>query len=211
MEVSDSWWMAPAGSAITALVGFLIWTGKILVARWKAADADEAEAIQGLRAMQALYHCMSQVLSSARASRVVLLRASNGGATPRPGTPIVSTAMYEVRSNMPSVAQLWSSRPVDPAYIDILVRLADERRLELVTEDLTIGSQLREVYEGSGVKCSLVFYLYADKRAMYYLSVNFDRVPPNLSAREQMKKRAAVLQLAQIVAESKELRAREWA
>ena len=122
-----------------------------------------------------VYDIMQQVLSEIDGDRMLLIKIHNGGDAPKVTSVLKSTIIQEVfRSPLGSVKMDWQDREVDMAYIQMLIDLnkADHKRI-VVYRSLMKDGMLKTTYEAQDVYMSCLHYIKAEKKAMYFLAVNY--------------------------------------
>lgn len=138
--------------------------------------------VRNLDAMSNMYSAMRAVLECSPAERFLIMRGSNGGGVPKPGSEFFITVMHEEHSD-PDHAGLAKDRynklMVDSQYIDMLREVAVKGDARIKTADLPPG-MLRTFYDAEKVKYSEIYLLKLSKTEIYYCSiaayadVNFD-------------------------------------
>jgi hypothetical protein len=119
------------------------------------------------------YAIMNDILVVSNASRVSLLKTTNGGGVPRIGCPIYGTMVYEIYRNGKPNKKNWSNIEIDKEYIKLLSNIIREKKVVLKTENLKIGL-LENINHQLGIVKSLVFYLNAKSTEFLYLSIDYD-------------------------------------
>lgn len=131
---------------------------------------------------------LNTIMSNLGCCRVLLLRTSNGGGRPVPGSPLYSSTIYQVwDSRFRPVG--WESQRVDGEYVDLLIKLLKNRKLRLCKGELPDG-QLKDIYTANNINGSVLALVGSDKNHIYYLSCNFAEkdVPPlNSTTKEHIR------------------------
>jgi len=119
-----------------------------------------------------LYNELNQILAKLDPARIVIVKAENGGGIPHIGNQVFSTVLYEVHDNdVDPVSAAWDKRPVDKGLADILSYIVqyDECRIDKGS----VQGAVRDIYEAQGIAFSLVYQVYKDEKAFFYMSINF--------------------------------------
>lgn len=173
VAASDSNWVSfvlgPGGlvaTGIASTLGFARWYLQWRAKRQEAArvlretakaDRKRESLRQVLHGISAIYDELNDLVASGVGDRSILVRLHNGGNAPRVGKPLYATVYAQGRSDaLPDVKERWSRpRPVDEAYIRMLIELMTQRgpvRQTLIhTEDMRPGI-LRDTYTDDGVE-----------------------------------------------------------
>lgn len=111
------------------------------------------------------------LITDSTVQRALVLRLTNGGGEPLPGrtyyATVVVSAVDETRKRH---ATDYNKIEVDETYISMIIRLRHEKRLQILTSALPVGSLLKSLYDSEGVKFSEVHYLASTLDATYYIS-----------------------------------------
>lgn len=120
------------------------------------------------------YSILNDILVQHNASRVVLLKTTNGGGVPKLGCLLYSSIIYEVYQNhQKAIKQKWQSIKVDESYVEMLFEVL-KKGYSLVSTGGIKKGLLRTLYEKEGIDQSLVYYIKENKTDFIYLSINFD-------------------------------------
>lgn len=124
-----------------------------------------------------IHDILNEVISETMASRILILKSHNGGGIPSPGRIIKSSCLYEVvGSGVPPVKADWQNQILDRQYLQILSRILESKQW-IKTDEMKEG-MLRDVYLSSGVCCSVIGRIGHSTRALYYISLNFNKEIP---------------------------------
>lgn len=117
--MTDTW------AIIAAVVGGVVALARQIHKHWADRRIRDAElAIEkALRTQASIHHYLQQLCFGLKADRVCLLKATNGGDIPNPGTRLYSTVFAEVSINLPSLQENWSQQPLDGDYCELLFNL----------------------------------------------------------------------------------------
>lgn len=151
--------------------------------RWAVERRDRAQGPTGITSVFATVSRINTHLRTLKhdtcADRALLLRASNGGSIPRPGSRLFSSVVYEiVKPGVPPLADTWQSQELDAPYVAMLVEIDTRGYVYLRTEDM-VESTLRTAYEANGVVAACVFDANGDrdsKTSYFYGSLTWTNV-----------------------------------
>lgn len=122
-----------------------------------------------------IYQLLNMLKADTDGVRACLLRAHNGGSTPKTGTPTYTTMAYETYDNDQSpIQQNWNARPVDEDYVNMLSQLLTESQLVVEINSLPDNSLLKGTYNLSHVCFSVVTLVKVTPASVFYLSLHFD-------------------------------------
>lgn len=182
------------GGGAVALLGFL----RFLIRRRDRNDAESAAHM-----VADIYRSLTAIVATTKANRALVLRTSNGGGIPRVGSPLYSTAIYEVFNDATEpVSGAWEKQYLDRGYVSLVSDLLREGRVRVMTKELPPGSILRDTYESLRVEFSDVFLLYQSRASIYYLSVDYGSLAET-SAADRDKVRSEVNRIRRIFNEAK--------
>lgn len=162
------WWARWSIALLGGLKAIVLPLVEWWLARQKAGSVQLA--LQKVNEMYPVLHMWGQRLG---ASRVLLLKTSNGGGKPRPGHPLYSTICME-SVDPPLMPQTggWDTQRLDEQYSRMLAALIQNKYVHLVTEKMPTGL-LRDVYLPQGIVQSEVMALGEGKKSFYYVSLNY--------------------------------------
>lgn len=123
-----------------------------------------------------LYEQLNGLLVSTDCDRVLLLRSHNGGGKPKLGSPLYSTAEYEVfKGQIGMIKPDWQSQPLDEHYIKMLKTLDDVGSIELPLYGMEPTSMLKKLYFANRIHSSKIIKIHENKDSFFYLSINYTR------------------------------------
>lgn len=127
--------------------------------RLEASKPSESRGITRVfRSVSRIMGAMRALRESTRGTRVVLLRASNGGQIPKPGSRLYSSVVYEdYEDGVAAVSATWQKQELDAHYVDLLVDVDREGHIYLDVEDLPGQCILGDAYQAMGVVAACVF------------------------------------------------------
>jgi len=122
-----------------------------------------------------IYQRMDDVLAQSPVQRFLIFRTSNGGGTPKVGTPIYSYALYErVVYPFSKRAEEYQRVPLDAHYIGCLLDVKGQDYIILDTDRLPLDAMIHGLYKADGVSRALWFYLCENKDSVFYASIAVD-------------------------------------
>lgn len=174
--------------AVVAIVGVLTTVfrkvldalGDKIVRRIQMSDRRYRNGLEEVAKFHAIFERMREMEFI---DRLLVFEGKNCGGIPRAGKPFTIHSMFGW-SNAPSrhPEQVYDADfRVDSHYIEMLRNLIEKRSLEIKTEDLPKGSQLRSFYTVEGVVASNIYFLRIndDEGSLVYASVASYRAPFN--------------------------------
>lgn len=161
--------------------------------------ADLKATIQKItRDMSLLYFHMNQIINRTDAVKVIILKAHNGGGTPRIGANLYSTVLNEIsESTEVPIMDRWQKQPLNEGYIAMLVNLFALKTTTLVADEMKPGP-LKDVYTTQGFTFSKVLEIAATDTEYFYMSIIFRKPVDELTAVERDEIRAHHLAIQQI-------------
>lgn len=158
-----------SGSSFVAVINLIKW----LIVRRDAKKEKKIPDVLGR--IHEVYHVLNMLLRETGCVRALVLRAENGGDVPIVGKDLYSSVVYEVYDRaFVSMKDRWQRRPLDEAYIDLLLEVAKRGKASVVTNELT-PCALKDLYVSIGIQGAVMIRLKAREGAFYYLSLNFDQ------------------------------------
>jgi hypothetical protein len=198
--------------ATIGLLGILLTLMSSIVTMWfkhrldrKAYEKKHAFS-KTLPAVHEVYSILNTIKGETEASRVLILKAENGGGRPNLGSHLKSSVLYEVfDAPLETVRKLWQNQPLDEDYIKVLNQLiiTEEKKCMVNVAKLQKGSLLRDNYEANGVKYSHIYEIAEREHSYLYLSVNYTEGENDAHAKDI--ERACVNQLRVLFKKNEEL------
>jgi len=155
--------LAALGTFLFAVYQWYVRRKTVAAKAWNTALTGKGEISDALEA----------VLIGAKADRVLLVAAHNGGAVAHAGLPLYISVLGEVTSSplVPRVQARIQRFDLDLQYSKtVLAPLSEAPRHSLRPEDLPPGYWLRDLYEAQGIKTSQINFV-ADSREMKWVLV----------------------------------------
>jgi hypothetical protein len=131
---------------------------------------------------------LNELMWGTRASRVVLLKAHNGGKVMKTHSSQYTSVVFEVVSDAPPIFHVWQHQRIDTWFNTFLARMVQEEIVYLESVDLV--GPLADNYAAHGIQSSFMSLIHTDRKELFYLSVNFKK-PTDLSHLERERIRAA--------------------
>lgn len=145
----------------------------IYIEKKKIQNRKESDEFgKAIESISEAYELMNTILVESGASRVALLKTTNGGGIPRIGCTIYSSIVHEVFTGATSDKYKWENQKVDKAYIDLISKVINNDSVEIDYSSME-QSLLKEVYRVSGVQKSIIFSVAQRPTEFLYLSINF--------------------------------------
>ena len=144
----------------------------------KAGDEGKRRHVLGLEGILEWRMVMEGIRDLPCVERVLVFRASDSGAVPRPGEPYFATCITGFSTDPKAHPEKIYAVPISPDdhYFKLLMTLLERRYTVLTTSEMPPDSMLRSFYEAEGVFQSLGFLLTADEKEMKYCTVaNYGR------------------------------------
>lgn len=152
-----------------------------------------------------IYPILNQMLNETGACRVAMLKTTNGGGIPKPGSTLRSSVIAEVYGkDAEAVACSWQEQLVDADYVKMLSRLVMAGRTFVITSELDEDSMLGQLYQSMGIVFSKVMLIETLPEMMIYVSLNFTTgEPASITPDQREAARAGANQLAQVFERSR--------
>lgn len=181
--------------ALGLLIGFL---GKVVVERIQARSKKELAALavekeiekkrqkqitkanlflMGLESVFRVHLEMDTIEKDTPATRVYLVKLSNGGSTPKPGSTINASGVYaecETKIDAQKLVKRYQKVRVDDQYIKMCIDAANNPTHPVIIDvENAPDSILKQFYMAEGIKYSEVYWIYTDGEndSMYIMSV----------------------------------------
>ena len=117
---------------------------------------------------------MKELVFRTQASRVVIFAGHNSGGLPRPSARYYTTAVHwEIQDGSEGELHMSDYRniPVDPIYIDMLLKSYDKDFYRYRVEKEP-DSQLKRIYQSESITDSMIFFLDIHESNFIYLSTS---------------------------------------
>lgn len=131
--------------------------------------------------MHMVYTHLNEVMVRLGGSRCMVMYTENGGGMPNIGSQLYVSVVYEVFTSLcGSIRNMMQRKLVDEAYVTMLgYMITNPGQRTIVVTELMPPCMLRDIYEKSGVKMSLVYLIKQTDARLYYASFNFPHTDNN--------------------------------
>lgn len=148
-----------------------------------------------------IYDALTYLRHKIDATRVVVVRVSNGGGIPSAKTPLFSTALHEVTSDDAAPVKFhWQQLPLDEPYIRVLTTLHQQGEVEVDVDQIGPGT-LRDIYDAAKVQTVYKYTLHSDATALYYLSLQFAQDGHRPNAPQRIVIRSTISKIRQTLSQ----------
>lgn len=131
---------------------------------------------KGIEKVYKIYGSFQELSHELSATKVMLMKATNGGGLPAPGRPLHVTAVVEVAApGVKMIREEWQDRIVDHSYIQVLERVYVDDHVEIKTKELEEFSTLKGVLEASGTVQTSIQKVGVIGDGFYFLSVQWNK------------------------------------
>ena len=166
------------GSAMTIITGILTFLGgsgfvKLVDYLKNRTNKKHLEKLAvNLQDLSKIYRIIEKILDQSTANRVLILRASNGGGIPKPGSEMFIKLLYAatVKEDL-AIYDKYSSIKIDGQFIDMLIDIQKNGQTVKKTEDMT-NSLLKRIQQSEGIKYSEIYFLTNNAHEMYYCAIS---------------------------------------
>lgn len=119
-----------------------------------------------------VYDEMNKILFAHKSiERVMILKTTNGGGTPKVGSPIYAFALYQVaKPPLKITKESYQKLLVDNSYIKILIESETKEAVKLEVSKME-DCLLKQIYEVEKVTYSEIYFLRDSKKSFYYMSI----------------------------------------
>ena len=128
-------------AAVIAIIPLIYRLAKRVVTKVKTKRFE-----RGIEKVYKIYGSFQELAHKLSATKVLLMKATNGGGLPAPGRPLHVTAVVEVASpGVKMIREEWQDRIIDHSYIQILENVYVNGHVDVITEELDDYSSLKGV------------------------------------------------------------------
>lgn len=165
-----------------------------------AADIKEKNRfLSGLKRISSAYDLLGTLEHIPIIDRVLLIKVTNGGATPRLGSTIYASAIKataETQAESRKIEEIYAKVRVDDAYIKMCIRAAQGEVYEF---DVAKHEEciLKDFYMSEDVKYAEIYHLYTDidEDAMYIISLATKKEENILGFKRQVNRARILISL----------------
>lgn len=162
-----------------AELGYKIWTRKM----------DERKPFTKLYPkIHSVFQTIQTIMRYTSASRVVILKTTNGGGIPRLGAKLCSSVLYETfDAPLSAVKPNWQKQELDASYIELMSRMDENGELEVIASELAPGI-LSNLYAKDGIFKTHIFKIRERKKDYIYLAINYtEAVIPTVNSLDAIR------------------------
>ena len=159
-------------SVVTGILTFLGGTGFAKIIDYLKTKSNKKyldKLTTNLQDLSKIYRVIEHVLNESGAYRVLVLKASNGGGTPKPGSEMFIKLLYAatIEEDL-NIYEKYNSIKVDGAYVDMLIDIQKNGQITRVTEDM-VNCLLKRIYQSEQVAYTEMFFLGNNAAVMIHL------------------------------------------
>jgi len=134
--------------------------------------------VHSLSSMHEVFTAMGDVVHDTPVTRFLILKGSNGGGLPKPGSPFYANAVHERHKlvDHDGLVKKYTNIEVDAQYIEMLLDISTNREGKkcYVVSEMQPGL-LKSIYKSEGLKYAEVYYLTKTDREIFYASIATDQ------------------------------------
>jgi hypothetical protein len=165
----------PVSNIIVAILNFLGGAGFVKIInhfREKTRKKHLEKLSNNLQDLSQIYRIIEQLLQDSGADKVLILRASNGGGIPKPGSEMFTKLLYAstVDEDL-EIYQKYNSIKIDGPYVDMLIDIQKNGQTYKVIKDMP-NSLLKRLYQSENIQYSEIYFLGNNANEMYYCIVD---------------------------------------
>lgn len=124
--------------------------------------------------LNSIYEELDELKAKSGCDRVLIISTQNGGGVPIPGAELYANILFETYDkSVEAIKSSWQNRLVDEAYVKMLLRLEKDETFIETTDNLEDGL-LKDIYNASGVKKSVVAKIKSTDKKYYYIACTFN-------------------------------------
>ena len=123
-----------------------------------------------------IHQLMEEMVERTPATRVLIIRGSNGGGIPKPGSEFYISVVHEHHKDTQSADQKdlhtrYRGIKVDGPYIEMLVEMLTKGFVKYKIARMPAGI-LKNIYQSDGIKYSEIHHVKNSSTEMFYLSIS---------------------------------------
>ena len=137
------------------------------------------DVLDALVAQADIYTALSEAIEKTGAKRLLLLHANNcGDRILYSATQLYATVFAELHNGAPPVRKYYQERPiVDPHYLMMLRKIAQERKAILVVDELSDDMEIKSAYQRANIQEAHVYLTHIEVGKIWYISAGFEDTP----------------------------------
>ena len=167
--------MEPVTSIVTSVLTFLGGSGFIKLVDYFRNRTNKKyleKLTTNLQDLSKIFRIIERILTQSEAHRVLVLKASNGGGVPKPGSEMFIKLLYAAtEEEEPNIYEKYNSIKVDGQYIEMLINIQKNGQVIENIEELP-NCLLKRIYQSEGIKYAEVYFLGNTATEMYYCAIN---------------------------------------
>lgn len=122
-----------------------------------------------------IHTVMRSIIDRTDATRVLIIRGSNGGGIPKPGSEFYISVIHEEHKQGPDTGDDLHTRyrgiKVDGPYIEMLMEMMMKGQVKYKIAKMVNGT-LKNIYLADGIKYSEIHHIKNSSNEMFYLGVS---------------------------------------
>ena len=125
-----------------------------------------------LQDLSKIFRIIERILNQSGAHRVLILKASNGGGIPKPGSEMFIKLLYAAtEEEEPNIYEKYNSIKVDGQYVEMLINIQKNGMvIEKVSE--MPNSLLKRIYQSEEINYAEFYFLGNTATELYFCTVN---------------------------------------
>lgn len=147
---------------------------------------------RSIKKISEIYDSFNRVIDESNAERVLILKSSNGGGKPSPGSDLYVSVIHEM--SIKGVEQIKHQHQkilIDETYLKIIQRIISERSIEIRVEELPENSFLRLLNDQEGFK-QLYFFEIKSNADNYFFGIFSTKVETGFSKPDKLAFKLAI-------------------
>lgn len=147
---------------------------------------------RSIKKIAEIYDSFNRVIDESNAERVLILKSSNGGGKPSPGSDLYVSVIHEM--SVKGVEQIKNQHQkilIDEAYLKIIQRIISERSVEIRVGELPENSFLRLLNDQEGFK-QLYFFEIKSNADNYFFGIFSTKAETGFSKPDKLAFKLAI-------------------
>lgn len=169
------------------IVGAVVTVLVVLIREYYKNKNKDGEFTKVLPDIHKVYHHLHMLLNTSGASRVTIMKTSNGGGKPKVGALLHSNIVYEMYSKgFRPAKDRWNNEELEQDVVQILCEMlmSDDEYVQKNTDELTQGS-LTDLYHADGVNSFRFIKIAEKEKSLIFLTLEYKEKDVNLTASER--------------------------
>lgn len=170
METAWDFWDSIIGHVVSLLSGAAAL--KLLDHFLKKKAGNTKDLYFNLSKLQELHAVMESVVKETGADRFLILKGSNGGGLPKPGSPFFVSVLHgvDVVNGVERAMAKYQQIMADAHYLEMLTEILVRESTYMEVSKMP-DSMLKRIYDAEGVRHSIVFIIAKTKTELIYGSI----------------------------------------